>query len=136
MEKILLLLLLLFSNIVASQNFNGEYKSYTTSFKSEIDSTKNYKEKVEFNLSVTDVYIVIQDVRQSKKPLIYKCKVPLKKMFNIYVKEECVNEHLENNSTSTITFYKKENRLNLMVSDSLSSQVFFNLKKQLLNQEK
>lgn len=129
MKHKLILIFLLASINLASQNFNGEYKSYLTSFKSEIDSSKNYKEKAEFNLLITDVYIAIQDVRQPKKPLIYKCKVPLKKMFNIYVKEDCVNEHLEKFSTSTITFYKKRNRLNIMVSDNNSSQIFFNIEK-------
>lgn len=128
MKKTPLLLLLFFSYIVASQNFNGSYKSYLTSFKSEIDSAKNFKEKAEFNLSVTDTYITIQDIRLPQKPLIYKCKKPLKKLFNLYIKEKCTNEHLEDDSVSEITFYKKENRLNLMVSDNTSSQVFFNLK--------
>ena len=129
MEKTLLLLLLLFSNIVASQNFNGEYKSYLTSFKNELDNTKNYKEKAEFNLLITDTYIVIQDIRLPEKPLIYKCKKPLKSLPNLYVKEKCINEHLENNSTSTITFYRKENNLNLMTSDINSSQVLFGFQK-------
>lgn len=127
MKHILFLIFYLTSITLISQNFNGEYKSYLTSFKNEIDSLKNYKEKAEFNLLITDVYIVIQDIRLPKKPLIYKCKVPLKKMFNIYVKEDCVNEHLENYSTSTITFYREENKLNIMISDKDSSQIFFNI---------
>ncbi|KAF9659600.1 hypothetical protein ABHQ57_03935 [Tenacibaculum sp. ZH5_bin.1] len=127
-HKLILIFLLASINLV-SQNFNGKYKSYLTSFKNELDSTKNYKEKAEFNLLITDNYIAIQDIRLPKKPLIYKCKKPLRKMFNLYVKEKCINEHLENNSTSTITFYKKRNKLNIMVSDNNSSQIFFNIEK-------
>ncbi|CAA0236353.1 hypothetical protein [Tenacibaculum maritimum] len=127
-HKLILIFLLASINLV-SQNFNGKYKSYLTSFKNELDSTKNYKEKAEFNLLITDVYIVIQDIRLPEKPLIYKCKKPLKSLPNLYVKEKCINEHLENNSTSTITFYRKENNLNLMTSDINSSQVFFGLQK-------
>lgn len=128
MKHILFLIFYLTSITLISQNFNGEYKSYLTSFKSEIDSLKNYKEKAEFNLLITDVYIVIQDVRLPKKPLIYKCKKPLKKLFNLFIKEKCINKHLEDDSVSIITFYKKENRLNLIISDNTSNQMFFNLK--------
>ncbi|MFE8423757.1 hypothetical protein ABHQ57_06855 [Tenacibaculum sp. ZH5_bin.1] len=129
MKHKLILIFLLTSINLASQNFNGKYKSYLTSFKDELDSTKNYKEKAEFNLLITDKYIAIQDIRLPEKLLIYKCKKPLRKLFNLYVKEKCINEHLENNSTSTITFHKKRNRLNIMVSDNNSSQIFFNIEK-------
>ncbi|AZJ35246.1 hypothetical protein D6T69_06820 [Tenacibaculum singaporense] len=127
-----LLIYLMFSTQIMAQSFNGEYKSLLTSFKSEIDSTRNYKEKAEFNLLISNEYIVIQDIRLPKKLLIYKCKKPLKKLFNIFIKESCNNEHMENNSKSNITFYNSKNKLNLMISDKESSQVFFNLIKNKL----
>lgn len=127
----IIFILFFITHYLVPPNFNGDYKSYKTSFKSEIDTTQNFIEKTEFNVSITSEHIVIQDPRIPKKLLIYKCDKPLKKLFDVFIKENCINEHLENNTASTITFYKKEDKFNLMLSDNKSSQVFFDLKLQI-----
>lgn len=58
---------------------NGKYKSYLTSFKSEIDKTQNFKEKGEFNIIIRKDIITVQDFRIPNKKLIYKCFNTIKK---------------------------------------------------------
>jgi hypothetical protein len=131
MKKKITFILFFITQYLVSQNFNGDYKSYKTSFKSEIDTTQNFIEKTEFNLSITNEYIIIQDPRIPKKLLIYKCNKPLKKLFDVFIKEDCVNEHLGNSSKTNLTLYKIKDKLNLMLSDDKSSQMFFDLKLQI-----
>jgi hypothetical protein len=107
MKKKITFILFFITQYLVSQNFNGDYKSYKTSFKSEIDTTQNFIEKTEFNVSITNEYIIIQDPRIPKKLLIYKCNKPLNKLFDVFIKENCTSEHLGDNSTSTITFYRR-----------------------------
>lgn len=135
MRKIILSLIILFCTNLTAQNFNGNYISSKTSFKHLTDDKLNYIEDNLFNISITvnedGGYIICQDQRIPDKLLTYKItedKIVLGE--GVFIYKHCIKEHLGNNSYSTLTLYlDKENHLNLMISDPVSSQVFKNLEK-------
>lgn len=134
MKKITLLLLLI-TFTTYSQDFNGEYKSYETSYRSNIDSTQNFVEKTEFKIFISinenEGYIICQDPRIPNKLLEYRIASKVNKIQENYFYKNCINEHLKNNSTSDIVFYfDKEDNLNVMISNEKHSQVFKDLIKQ------
>lgn len=131
------ILLLLNVNFLLSQEFeNGNYMSHKTSYQDFKNKENNFVEDAQYNLTVQiqDIkgIILIQDPRIPNKPLIYR----------IYSKGEVSNdnikgtfynaytEHLKTPLKTYIGIYKsKDKSLNLMVADSLSSQVFHGLKR-------
>lgn len=118
-----------------SQEFNGEYTSNKTSFKDESNEGNNFVEHTQFIIALhikeNEGFVAIQDPRIPNTPLIYRI-----------IKEESVirdeeiklfiyktkREDLKSNENSQLTLYIKEEEVNLMVSNSKSSQVFHNLK--------
>lgn len=126
---------MLFSINLTAQNYNGIYTSSKTSFKHSTDDKLNFNEESIFNISIIidedGGYIICQDQRSPDKLLSYiitEEKVTLGEKISVY--KNCINEHLGDISYSTLTLYlDKENHLNLMISDSISSQVFKNLEK-------
>lgn len=128
----LFILILLFTSCTKAQDFTGNYKSYSTSFSNETNPEQNFKEQAEFNLSITPNNIIIQDVKMPDKMLTYTITKPLEQLNELYVYNDCINEHLKSKTTSTLTFYRKDSKLNLMVSNEQYSQVFFDLKQQLI----
>lgn len=138
MKYIYLAFIICVVNIGYAQNFNGDYKSYKTSFKSELDSTKNFIDKSTFNIAVlinelkNDGRIVIQDQRIPNKLLIYKVNSYLGKLkdngTDLYL-YKCKTNHLDIlEEVTLVLYYDKSKDLNLMINDKESSQVFFDLK--------
>jgi hypothetical protein len=140
MKPIILYLLLFLSLTTYSQHFNGNYTSGSTSYKDDVNADNNFREDTKFNIavfideSIKDGRVVIQDPRLPNKLLIYKVIARTDytevdgRWIAIY---DCIADHLDNQNKETLTFYiSKQNELNLMVSNSTSSQMFFNLNKQ------
>ncbi|WP_223032682.1 hypothetical protein [Hanstruepera marina] len=140
MKSIVFIILMSFSINAYCQFFNGDYMSNETSYKDNKNNENNFREKSNFNIAIfiedntTDGTIIIQDTRIPEKLLAYR--ITGRKDFvetggrwiAIY---NCIAEHLDDKKKETLTFFiSRENELNLMVSDSTSSQMFFNLQKQ------
>jgi nitrate reductase cytochrome c-type subunit len=137
MKTYCICILLIYSLNVSAQEFIGDYISYKTSFKDEVNDEKNFVEETNFNIAVfinenkDDGDIIIQDPIIPKKLLAYRI-VSFKeeiKQNNITLEiYEATAEHLDAKPTVTITFYIDEQKnLNLMISDEKSSQIFFDL---------
>jgi len=129
------LLIILTTTTSYSQDFNGDYKSYETSFKSEIDSTENFIEKTENRIVVRiekgDGFVLCQDPRIPNKVLQYRITSEAIILLNTYIYKNSIQEHLNDDSVCDIVlYYDDQNNLNLMISDSKSSQVFKDLVKQ------
>lgn len=139
MKKMLITLTILINTICYSQNFNGDYRSYKTSFRDNVDAENNFVEETEFRIAVLineeqdDGRIVIQDPRIPAKLLIYKVidyLGVLKDNGNTNYLYKCITEHLDNPVETTIVFYYPiDKKLSLMVYNEKSSQVFFDLEK-------
>jgi len=135
MKLISFLLVVLITITSYSQDFNGDYRSYETSYKSEIDSTQNFVEKTDFKIFVSidkdDGYIFCQDPRIPDKLLQYRITTEVINLQNNYIFKNTINDHLNDNTTSDIVFYyDTQNNLNLMISNTKASQVFKDLVKQ------
>jgi len=137
MKKLLFVLILVFNTICYSQNFNGDYRSYKTSFEDFSSTENNFIEETEFRIAVfidengTVGDIIILDPRIPKKLLAYQVLDYLGKLednrFISYL-YKCKTEHLESTKEVILTFYFPiDKKLSLMVSDENSSQVFFDL---------
>jgi len=140
MKTSILLFLLIFSIGANCQTFNGDYGCFKTSYKDNDHAENNFTEETKFNIAIfieadaKDGRIVIQDPRTPKKLLIYRVINRSEyteiedNWIGIY---DCLTDHLENETNTTLTFYiNDQEELNLMVSDDISSQMFFNLTKQ------
>jgi hypothetical protein len=127
-----------FTRFEVSKLFQKDYSGYYTSdkatFKSEINSNKNFTETSPFNIAVeiqednTDGRIIIQDTRIPEKLLIYrvlslKDKIELEG-YNI-IRFDCINE--VTNLKEQAIFYSDDKGLRLMISNDDSTQVFHNL---------
>ena len=133
--RVLILYILTFNSFISfSQNFNGNYKSYETSFISNTNSETNFTENSEFNIFVGIInnqgYIICQDPRIPNKLLIFNISSSPIELENKYIFKNCANDYLADNSSSDIIFYYDDNgNLNLMISNNKSSQVFKDLVK-------
>lgn len=129
-------ILLSFTILGVSQNFNGSYTSMQTSFNDLKDSKNNFKENTLFNITIVydstkvgNSYVLIQDPRIPKKVLTYKIKKKFVKMpsdeytISSYIFKDCLNTNT-NSLTDVVIYYNKQNELNLMVADNKSSQAF------------
>jgi hypothetical protein len=129
-------ILLSFTILGVSQNFNGSYTSMQTSFNDIKDSKNNFKENTLFNITIVydstkigNSYILIQDPRIPKKVLTYKIKKQVVKMpsdentISSYIFKNCLNSNT-NLITDIVIYYNKQNELNLMVADDKGSQAF------------
>lgn len=127
------------SSSVGSGYFNGEYESYKTSYKDELHSQSNFIEETRFNIAIhiknspVSGRVVIQDLRIPDKLLIYKI-VQLDTVMSSYNGDlkiyDVLSQHLESNQSEKIIFYNNENKqMNLMVLGENSSQVFYDIKK-------
>lgn len=142
MKKILITIIYLFTTLSYSQNFNGDYRSYKTSFRDNVDAENNFVEETEFRIAVLiqengkDGRLVIQNPRIPDKLLIYKVVTylgVLKDSGKTNYLYKCLTEHLDNPLETTIVFYyTTDKKLNLMVYDKESSQVFFDLKSKMI----
>lgn len=79
MRKTLVILLILFITTISfSQNFNGDFRSFKTSFKDISNPSNNFTSNSEFRIAVMidknqdDGSIVIQDPRIPNKLLVYQ----------------------------------------------------------------
>ena len=140
MKKILLLIFTLFHLAGIAQNFTGDYRSYKTSFQDFPSTKNNFIEETEFRIAVlidenqNEGSIAIQDPRIPEKLLIYRI-IDYLGMLNDNGKTnylyKCIAEHLDNPVETTIVFYYPiDKKLNLMVYNEMSSQVFFDLELQ------
>jgi len=137
MKKILITLILLFNTICYSQNFNGDFRSFKTSFQDFSSTENNFIEETEFKIEVlinnnNNGRIVIQDPRIPKKLLIYKVSdylgVLKDKGITSYL-YKCTSDHLINPiEVKLIFYYPIDKKLSLMVYSEESSQAFFDLK--------
>tara|TARA_R110001583_G_scaffold125021_6_gene276488 strand:- start:271 stop:693 length:423 start_codon:yes stop_codon:yes gene_type:complete len=137
MKNIFKVYILFFVITSYSQNFNGDYRSYKTSFEDFSSTKNNFIEETEFRIAVfinkngTDGDIIIQDPRIPKKLLAYKVMDYIGKLEDdgiISYLYKCKTEHLESTKEVILTFYFPiDKKLSLMVSDENSSQVFFDL---------
>src|SRR5690606_17754605 len=140
MKTSILLFLLIFSIGANCQTFNGDYGCFKTSYKDNDHAENNFTEETKFNIAIfieadaKDGRIVIQDPRTPKKLLIYRVINRSEyteiedNWIGIY---DCLTDHLENETNTTLTLYINDpEELTLMVSDDISSQMFFNLTKQ------
>lgn len=129
-------LLLYCINITAQDIKNGNYISNRTSFQDFNNSENNFVEEAQYNLTIqiqnNEGIILIQDPRIPDKPLIYRVYSKGKEVSKDNTKAYFYNaytEHLKRPLKTYIGVYKsKDKPLNLMVADSLSSQVFHCLK--------
>jgi hypothetical protein len=120
---------------VSSQDFKGEFISFKTSYKDEIEQSNNFVENSQFNIAIqiesNKGYVAIQDPRIPDKPLIYKIfqneSSAETDRLQIYV-FQAQREDIATSAYSQLTIYIKESEINLMIIDSRSSQVFHNLK--------
>src|SRR5690606_15505513 len=134
--RFLAILLLNISFVSAQIYENTDYVSNRTSFQDFNNSGNNFIEDAQYNLTIqiqdNEGIILIQDPRISEKPLIYRIYSKGKKVSNTSTNAIFYNayiEHVETPQKTYIGIYKsKDKSLNLMVEDSLSSQVFHNLK--------
>jgi len=130
-------LLLYCSSITAQDIKNGNYVSNRTSFQDFHNSENNFIEDAQYNLTIqiqdNKGIILIQDPRIPNKPLSYRIYSKGKEISNANTNAIFYNAYTEHLGTPRKTYigigYKsKDEFLNLMVADSLSSQVFHNLK--------
>ena len=129
MKKTLFIASFLFSMFTFSQKYDGDYYVLKTSYVNELDSSLNFQEETKFNILINEELIVLQDPRIPSKLLMYLIKEAAVEEGVLYSYYKCVNDHLGDNSTSDLHFYMKDNKLNLMISGTSSSQVFYDLKK-------
>lgn len=139
-KEILIALTILLNAICYSQNFNGDYRSFKTSFRDNVKTENNFIEETEFRIAVLiqengkDGRIAIQDPRIPDKLLIYKVidyLGVLKDNGNTNYLYKCITEHLDNPVETIIVFYYPiDKKLSLMVNNEKSSQVFFDLELQ------
>lgn len=139
MKHITILLFQFFLFFSYSQNFNGDFRSYKTSFQDFSSTENNFIEETEFKIAVLinknndDGRIVIQDPRIPEKLLIYKVVNYLgilKDKGIISYLYKCTTDHLINPIEVTLVFYYPiDKKLSLMVSSEESSQAFFDLVK-------
>jgi len=137
-----LFVVLAFTGImVNAQNFNGNYKSYKTSFLDRHDASLNFKENSEHNIAVAiertdDIYgyVILQDPRIPHVLLTYEIvsDVDVFKHEGITMYTyKAKAMHLKKPKDTKVIFYVKEdNSLNLMIDDDDSSQAWLRLEKQ------
>jgi hypothetical protein len=141
MKILYTIILLSYTMLGISQNFNGSYTSMQTSFSDIKDSKNNFKENTLFNITIVydsakieNSYVLIQDPRIPKKVLTYKIrkkyiKIPSDEYtITSYIFKDCINTNT-NSVTDLVIYYNKQNELNLMVADNNSSQAFKKLMK-------
>jgi len=137
MKVILIFLILTIGFTTYAQNFNGDYRSYKTSFQDFSSTKNNFIEETEFKISVQinknndDGRIVIQDPRIPEKLLIYKVIDSLGMLKDkgiISYLYKCTTDHLINPIEVTLVFYYPiDKKLSLMVYSKETSQAFFDL---------
>lgn len=141
MEKSLLLTSLLLTNwSVYSQalEFSGDYKSYSTSFQDLKNPKNSFLEEAVNNIFIqvedNEGIFVFQDDRYPDDILSYKIDAIVGTIVDGETKlliYNCLNIHsAEIKSVQIVLYVKKDDTLNIMISDDSSDQVFFNLKKE------
>lgn len=140
MRKTLVILLILFITTISfSQNFNGDFRCFKTSFKDISNPANNFTSNSEFRIAVMidknqdDGSIVIQDPRIPNKLLVYQVidyiGVLKDKGITSYL-FKCKTEHLDVPIETTIIFYYTiDKKLNLLISTEKYSQAFHDLQK-------
>lgn len=136
MKNSIIVFFTILTTVCFSQNFNGSYTSMQTSFNDFKDSKNNFKENTLFNITIVydttktgNSYILIQDPRIPKKVLTYKIKKRFVKIpsdeytISSYIFKDCINTNTSS-ITDIVIYYNKQNELNLMVADNISSQAF------------
>lgn len=143
MRSLCFCLILTFNINLFSQSINGEYLSFKTSYKDEVNKSNDFVEESKFNIAIHvtkegDGRVVVQDPRIPRKLLIYKIKGLLEDLSddNTFLKIfNCVSEHLDVYKEEKIVLYTDgSQRLNLMISDINSTQMFFDLRKEKGNE--
>jgi hypothetical protein len=139
MKLLTILLFQFLFSIGYSQNFNGDFRSYKTSFQDFSSTKNNFVEETEFKIAViinennNDGRIVIQDPRIPKKLLVYKVITYLGEVEDngiISFLFNGITDHLQNPiEVNLVFYYPKDKKLSLMVYSKETSQVFFNLSK-------
>lgn len=135
-SRLLLFLLLLATQLIVSQDYNGKFISDETSYKDEINPENNFVEQTRNYIIVqiegNEGGVICQDPRIPDKVLAYRITEEVDALGDLmFIFRNCVNEHLGDGSTSTLTFYKDEaGDLNLMISTENDSQVFNDLVRQ------
>jgi hypothetical protein len=140
MKTLLMVSMLFITYVGLAQNFNGTYTSMATSYYDPDNKVNSFKENALFNISIVYEngkkpigYILIQDPRIPKKVLKYEITNELVKITFpnettvFYTFKKCLN--VNRNTTNDIElYYDKQNKLNLMIYDGNTSQMFFDLK--------
>jgi hypothetical protein len=137
MKLLTILLFHFLFSIGYSQNFNGDFRSYKTSFQDFSSTKNNFVEETEFKIAViinennNDGRIVIQDPRIPKKLLVYKVITYLGEVEDdgiISFLFNGITDHLQNPiEVNLVFYYPKDKKLSLMVYSKETSQVFFDL---------
>jgi hypothetical protein len=137
MKLLTILLFQFLFSIGYSQNFNGDFRSYKTSFQDFSSTKNNFVEETEFKIAViinennNDGRIVIQDPRIPKKLLVYKVITYLGEVEDdgiISFLFNGITDHLQNPiEVNLVFYYPKDKKLSLMVYSKETSQVFFDL---------
>jgi|AntAceMinimDraft_6_1070360.scaffolds.fasta_scaffold94991_1 hypothetical protein len=137
MKLLTILLFQFLFSIGYSQNFNGDFTSYKTSFQDFSSTKNNFIEETEFKIAViinennNDGRIVIQDPRIPKKLLVYKVITYLGEVEDdgiISFLFNGITDHLQNPiEVNLVFYYPKDKKLSLMVYSKETSQVFFDL---------
>jgi hypothetical protein len=137
MKLLTILLFQFLFSIGYSQNFNGDFRSYKTSFQDFSSTKNNFIEETEFKIAViinennNDGRIVIQDPRIPKKLLVYKVITYLGEVEDdgiISFLFNGITDHLQNPiEVNLVFYYPKDKKLSLMVYSKETSQVFFDL---------
>jgi len=137
MKLLTILLFQFLFSICYSQNFNGDFRSYKTSFQDFSSTKNNFIEETEFKIAViinennNDGRIVIQDPRIPKKLLVYKVITYLGEVEDdgiISFLFNGITDHLQNPiEVNLVFYYPKDKKLSLMVYSKETSQVFFDL---------
>ena len=132
----MLLLLLYGCPPIYSQNFEGEYRSHKTSFNDEINPENSFVEETDFNILIIPTknekegLIIIQDPRIPYKNLIYTIESFIGELTDGSIKSQLFkvrSEHTTEESSIITIYTNKKGSQNLMVSNSKSSQVFFEI---------
>lgn len=139
MNYLRLAIILLFTfNALFAQDFNnGEYTCNKTSFKDFCNQENNFVEHSRYNVSLQiqetkkEGIVIVQDPRIPRKPLIYMIVSSGYKIENDSITAmfyDAKAEHLPSRMDTKIGIYRNIHKtLNLLIIDSLSSQVFHDL---------
>ena len=140
MKKALFILLILFITTISfSQNFNGDFRCFKTSFKDISNPVNNFNANSEFRIAVMidenheDGSIVVQDPKTPNKLLIYQVIDYIGTLEDKGITSylyRCKTEHLNIPIETTIVFYYTiDKKLNLLIKTEKLSQAFHDIQK-------